>query len=105
MTTQDLFNQSFFNTVKESGEQLTQSQQKAFNQNEVILGIYHRSATKTMTPSQVYQKYLDFTRLTSTPITSIRRAMSVLMKSGALIKTEHMNTGLYGKKEHYYRLK
>lgn len=105
MTTQDLFSQAYFNTTHESGKALVKSHEKAFNQSEVILGIYHRSATKTLTPSQVFQKYQEFTRLTSTPLTSIRRAMTVLMKSGELIKTEHMNMGLYGKREHYYRLK
>ena len=105
MNTQDLFNQAFYNTTHESGETLVKSHEKAFKQSEVILGIYHRSGTKTLTPSQVYALYLKFTRLESTPITSIRRAMSNLMKSGELIKTEHMGMGMYGKKEHYYRLK
>ena len=101
----DLFSQAFFNTVHESGDDLKKSIDKAFNQNELILGIYARSATKTMTASMVYKKFLEFTRLTNTPITSIRRGMTTLAKSGDLIKTEHMRIGMYGKKEHYYRLK
>ena len=69
------------------------------------MGIYARSATKTLTASMVYKKFLEFTRLQNTPITSIRRAMTCLTIEGKLIKTEHMGMGMYGKKEYYYRLK
>ena len=101
----DLFSQAFFNTVNESGGDLKKSIDKAFNQNELVLGIYARSATKTMTVSMVYKKFLEFTRLTNTPKVSIGRAMTDLKNAGKLIKTEHMAMGMYGKKEYYYRLK
>lgn len=95
---------AYFNTTNLEGSELKTVTQKAFSQEQVIMAIYRSARIKTMTPSEVYQTYLERTRLLKTPITSIRRAMTCLTKSGHLIKTEHKREGMYGSPEHYYRL-
>lgn len=37
------------------------------------------------------------------PLTSIRRAITTLVKRGLLVKTSETVTGFYGKQEHKYR--
>lgn len=88
----------FHNTTQETGEKLKDYTRKAVSQERYIHNLFI-IADKPMTASQVY---LQFSA--STPITSIRRAMSNLKEQGVLEKLEDKATGLYGHPEHYYRL-
>lgn len=89
--------ESYFNTTNETGRQLEKSIDKAENQEAIILNLFKKNIS--MSPSQVYS-YFD----SSTPITSIRRAITVLTDHGLLVKTDRMVFGMYGKKEHIYEL-
>lgn len=95
---------SYYNTTNESGGQLTIFQQKAENQNQTIIGIFQRMRCD-LTPSQVMRFWAQYTRLTPPPLTSIRRALTTLEKSGQLEKTNTKDVGLYGRREHYWKLK
>ena len=89
---------SFYNTNKESGEELLKSSKKSSRQKIVIYDLF-LLVNEPMSPSMVYtalnQKW---------PITSVRRAMTDLTDDGLLNKTEETATGLYGKKEHLWSL-
>ena len=71
--------------------------EKAEKQEEIILKLYRKHIFLSAT--QVYA-YFD----ESTPITSIRRAITVLTDKGLLKKTEDFVQGGYGKREHIYKL-
>ena len=90
---------SYFNTNREKGETLNKSEEKAKNQEDIILDIF--KANKALTASDTYQIYEN----KLVPLTSIRRAITNLTDKGYLIKTKKMKFGLYGKREHYYQLK
>lgn len=89
--------ESYFNTTNETGKVLDKSIEKAEKQEEIILKLYRKHIF--LSPSQVYA-YFD----ESTPITSIRRAITVLTDKGLLKKTEDFVQGGYGKREHIYKL-
>jgi hypothetical protein len=92
----------FFNTVKESGSQLIDSNRKATKQNDVVYELFKQF--KTASPSQILQAWGIITGLTTPPITSIRRAITTLTDQGKLEKLESKQMGLYGKVEHEWRL-
>jgi len=96
--------QSYHNTNKETGSELIQSKEKAMTQEESIEYIFYRFAdVKKMTPSLVWTVYTrDYN--SSTPITSIRRAINTLTNKGKLVKTSRMEEGMYGKQEHCWEL-
>lgn len=89
--------ESYFNTTNESGKVLDQRISKAENQETIIHELYKKHVF--LSPSQVYE-YFD----PSTPITSIRRAITVLTDKKILVKTENYVQGGYGKREHVYKL-
>jgi len=65
-------------------------------QENVILECF-RTAKEPLSPSMVH-----FLTKLKCPITSIRRAMSDLTKSGSLKKTPKYTIGKFGKKEHLW---
>ncbi len=91
---------NFFNTIGSEGTDLKQYILKAKGQELKILTIFN-SHPDYLTPDMVHSLGFD----DSTPITSIRRAMSNLTDKGLLIKTERMVKGNYGKLTHCWRVK
>ena len=65
-------------------------------QENVILECF-RTAKEPLSPSMVH-----FLTKLKCPITSIRRAMTDLTKSGRLTKTPKLTIGKFGKKEHLW---
>ena len=89
---------TFYNTTQETGHQLHQSRIKAASLQDQILNYFRRNPTRHYTPAEVHQ---HFTRY---PLTSVRRAMTDLTTEGALVKTEMLTPGLYGKNNFNWRL-
>lgn len=89
---------TYFNTTQETGAQLNRSRVKAASLQEQVLNYFRRNPGRHYTPAEVHQ---HFTRY---PLTSVRRAMTDLTTEGALIKTELMTPGLYGKNNFNWRL-
>mgnify|MGYP003139740317 CR=1 FL=1 len=85
---------SYFNTNNESGEELKQSQRKTRSQESEIYRIF-LFELEPLTPSEVFKKMKQ-----RCPLTSVRRAITNLTKSGDLKKTDETRRGIYGKKEH-----
>ena len=102
---------SYYNTTKETGEELAQSKAKATNQEDHIIDIFEHlsfvyGTEAIVNPSRIESRWINTMRGRSycPPITSIRRAMTNLTKKGKLVKTDTMDVGKYGKPEHCWRL-
>lgn len=92
-----LTNKTFFNTTHESGGVLKEMTATAGKQNQEVLSIMRK--LKSATPSQVHRAYG-----TTTPITSIRRAMTTLTGDGHLVKTEEKILSPSKRPEHIWKL-
>lgn len=89
---------SYYNTNKECGELLANSERKAKSQEKRILEYYlnHRGCySADYLASQVFHDRV--------PLTSVRRALTNLTKTGQLTKTSQMVIGRYGKQTHTWQ--
>ncbi len=89
----------YFNTTSETGDVLKRSKEKCGRQEDEIAAMFE--FYKQLSPSQVYELYPD----ANTPITSIRRAITVLTDKKVIEKTNQQVIGLYGKKEYVWKLR
>lgn len=93
---------SFFNTIELSGSELQSAEAKAKSQEELVKEVFNKF-NAAMTP-------FDVSRLLSIkgyefPITSIRRAMTVLAEKGILEKCDSYRKGDLGAKNHTWKMK
>ena len=86
----------FYNTINEVTNTLVASNKTSRTQEDIILDCF-KSAREPLSPSMVH-----FLTKLKCPITSIRRAMTDLTKSGSLNKTPKYTIGKFGKKEHLW---
>ena len=93
---------SYYNTTKETSEELAVSKAKAYSQEGFIIDIFLNRELINMTPSDVWHIYCE--EIKNVPLTSIRRAITSLTDRKYLIKTDIMRQGIYGKPEHCWRL-
>ena len=96
----------YYNTTNETGKALIDHKATTLTQNELI---YHLMMLKPQgyTPSDLFNhlaKEWNSDGVSSWPITSIRRALSTLTDAGKLTKTNKLRKGMYGKKEHIWRI-
>ena len=90
---------SYYNTNKEKGTELLQSECKAQTQEELILTLFNKGVY--LSPDDV----LDIcNKEHAYPITSIRRALTNLTDKGLLAKTDRFKLGKLGKKTHTWSL-
>ena len=90
---------SHFNTTNEVGAKLKWMAAKTKTQEERVLNIFKSSKTG-LTASEVFLQYQD----QRTPLTSIRRAITVLAGLKKLVKTTEKREGMFGRNEYVYRL-
>jgi len=89
---------SYYNTIEEVGNALTESNKKTRKQEDLIYALFQKR-NEPLSPSMVLsQSGLNC------PITSIRRAITDLTNSGRIVKTERQVKGMYGKAEHLWEL-
>lgn len=91
---------AYFDTC-DAGPQLAEYQAKAGEQSETVLAIFQARHTP-LSPSQVLELYPLWGN--APPLTSIRRAITTLTQSGALVKTGAKRKGVYGRQEHVWTL-
>ena len=89
----------YYNTNNEKGKTLNQSIAKTETQEEIIYKMFLKH--KRLSASSVWRM---FDEKTNTPLTSVRRAITNLCYDKKLVKTEDKSIGVYGKKEHIYKL-
>ena len=85
----------FHNTIKSTGQALLNFEAKVMKQTDVILALFEHNKDRSFTPWEAHA--VLFKLGYNYPITSVRRAMSDLTKSGELI----MHEGEKQKKERY----
>jgi predicted transcriptional regulator len=89
---------AYYNTTRETGDQLKVSWKKTENQDDQIMEYFrvHGEAT----PSEVW---VNLMKTNDTPITSVRRSITNLTSSNLLIKTDKKRDGIYGRPEYVWR--
>ena len=92
---------NYHNTTKVEGGQLSLFEGKASRQADVILEMFHKRFK--LTASEVFLQYPE----KNTPITSIRRAITNLVRDGKLEKLDgekaEFKIGMYGRREYVYQ--
>lgn len=94
--------QAYYNTNNESGINLQKSESKALTQEDIILEFFQKHPNEMFPAHRVLAScFFD-----STPLTSVRRAITNLEAKGKLelMPNEYMVAGLYGKQVHVWRL-
>jgi hypothetical protein len=93
----------FYNTTSLTGRDLVQHEMRAGTQNALILQCFRDRPLALLTPFEVRQ----ICHLHTTPITSVRRAMTTLTKPPFeyLEKTRTRRMGEYGELNFTWRLK
>lgn len=91
-----------FNTTNEAGAELGKLEKRANKQEDWIMKLFHKFPYEQFSPSYVHETYVACNH--DVPITSIRRAMTVLTQKGLLRKTEKKQQGPYGNNEHLWEL-
>lgn len=87
----------YYNTNNLKAKKLIAALVKAKAQEDkvkIIMNTYGK-----MSASEVHEFFPK-----TTPLTSIRRAMSDLQTDGFLVITDEMKDGLFGSPEHYYKV-
>ena len=93
---------TYYNTNNENGSQLLKSIQKGLTQEHIIIDIFKNANNQGYSASQIHKIFGD----DNVPLTSIRRAMSNLCYEENFLEiTDKMVMGIYGKKEHIYKIK
>ena len=94
----------YYNTTKEKGEALKEATKKAGSQDERILKHFQKLqysfGKNELSPSDIHTYFAP-----EWPITSIRRSLNTLTNQGKLEKTNKLVMGMYGRKEHVWRLR
>lgn len=90
---------AYFNTTNQAGAALKRSRKSCGEQETLIAEIFRNYGR--LSPSQAHHLYPD----NATPLTSIRRAITVLTNKGLLQKTDEQVLGVYGKSEYVWKYK
>ena len=88
---------AYFNTTSLRGAALAKAIASASNQDEAVMAMFR--VYRSLSPSMAWEIYGK-----RCPITSIRRSISELADSGALVKTGIQVPGIYKAVEHVWKL-
>ena len=95
----------YYNTNKEKGTKLKETETKVLTQDQFILGIFNTWRSESgLSPSEVEEILIDSYNK-NWPLTSIRRAISTLTDADKLTKTSELREGKYNKNEHVWKFK
>jgi hypothetical protein len=98
---------TFYNTTNLTGQTLKDATQEALTQEDKVQLFFNQHPCEKFLPSDVEFRLKRTGKIPqSTPITSIRRAMSNLKKDGRLDKLPDTGIGAHGcgAAEHFYQL-
>lgn len=90
-------NMTYFNSIKESGDDLKKYQDKTKTQDEIVLMLCREN--KTFTASKIFSEFP-----TKAPLTSIRRSINTLLNNCNIVCTGEKTKGIYGRNETEYKL-
>lgn len=89
---------AYYDTTQLPRLEREQATRNAKRQEDEILELFQANPGDEFSPSQVWRHFQQW------PLTSIRRAMTVLTERHALEKLTEKRRGMYGKPEHVWRL-
>jgi Fe2+ or Zn2+ uptake regulation protein len=93
---------AYYNTTRETGDQLKLFVKRAKRQDEKMLEFLRKHPNKRYTPEAL--RLWVFGEDTKTPITSVRRALTNLKDRGLVVKSETADgIGDYGNHVHTWR--
>lgn len=96
---------NYHNTTHQSGAILQDFAAKAQTQDDLVMWLFEAFNNDGITPSKVWQDLITLHKIDrSTPLTSIRRSITNLTKSGKLEQTELQRKGFYGRPETIWRI-
>jgi hypothetical protein len=93
--------ESFYNTINIAGTDLNNQKQKAMTQTQIVMEFFRHNPKRSFTPFEVCQAAFN----NSCPVTSVRRAITVLEKEGLLIKLTERRNGDYGVLNHLWKFR
>jgi len=91
---------SYYNTTQESGKPLKVYVEKARTQDQIVKELVDK-LNRPFSFKDIYRKY----PIQNTPITSIRRSLDTLKKSGYIEETGEKVIGIFSRKELQLRKK
>lgn len=92
---------TFYNTTHLRDKELREAIAQCTKQDEIVLAMFKVHPNLTFTPPDIHINCFD----ESTPITSVRRSITNLTKSGELEMTNEQREGQYGRKNYAWRLR
>jgi hypothetical protein len=95
-----LTNNSYYNTVNYTGDELHQREERAHSQDEMVIEFFTKRPPFEFTASEV-SKGLEGCNIIDK---SVRRSLSTLSKKNILIKLDKKKLGPLGSYEHFYKL-
>lgn len=93
---------SYYNTTNSQGAVLNSFKSKAKAQEQVIADYFSKHPKNLYAPSDILRLAVAILE-PSTPITSVRRAMTNLTTEGILIKTNTQKQGPQGRPEYLWK--
>jgi hypothetical protein len=90
----------FHNTIDLPNESLKVANNNCITQEQKILAFFEKHPNEEFTPPEIQLALSMY----STPLTSLRRAISNLTKSEKLVMTDNKKMGIYGMKNYTWRL-
>ena len=94
---------TYYNTIKAKGTQLKEWELKALSQEVLIKRFMELNEDLSFTPFEIQDAFLDEDIIW--PITSVRRALTNLTKEKAIIKTDELVPGDFGRPNYKWQWK
>lgn len=91
---------SYFQTTEKTVSELITAEKKAKRQEDIALEIFKKNSP--LSPSQALKIWCKGNK--AIPLTSLRRALSNLTRDGLLVKTNILVDGMYGEREHLWKI-
>ena len=91
----------YFNTTSQKDPILTVYRDKATHQNKKVMEFFEKNPYKLFTPEEVHRAVFN----DKTPITSVRRSITVLEQAGRLVKTDEQRMSSFNRPAYCWKLK
>ena len=96
---------TYYKTTNLTNQELQERIHSADTQEEIVRKFFNRYHSEKFTASDLERKLKSESLISDyVPITSIRRALTVLSKDGWINRLEEFKKGPYKVNEHYYQL-
>ena len=95
----------YYNTTQQKGEVLKKFHEDERSQTQIVKEYFGSHPCEVLGASEVWDRLISNRQIAPlTPLTSIRRAITDLSKTGIVIKSESTKRGAFNRPEHCYFL-